>query len=249
MNDYYNFYVDNVVFRITKQTLLNHPNFLLTKIITQNETSQYVVPYDAITTHQYVIDRDANSMSIIFSNLRGYYIDVESIRSEELKNKVCEDMGIFCMFGPDVNLENIDDDILQTGDENTSLPIQEQFRSNDKDPMWLVEGGLKSVDEGTMASISTNKYLIDEIKKINVEQNNNDTSDDDISNDNECYENEDVVINMPFVSLNEHLYKIGGELESSENLEEYILNNYKFHNEDSDSEDDSDEDDKERSFE
>jgi len=103
--------VDNKKFVVTRATLLNYPESLLTKLVTNKKNDQYV----AIDGNTIYIDRDPESFTFVINFYRGYKFDIEEITDNVLKSKVIADLRYFGLYKDIISLN------LTDGDEDNEV--------------------------------------------------------------------------------------------------------------------------------
>lgn len=141
------FLVDDHKFVLTKMTLNNHPESLLTKIVNGDATDSSI-----IFNHQqslFYVDRDPEAFKYIIDYHRGYDINMNAIENKNLQAKILHDLKYFNLydintvvlnltennmedlkFGPDALNEMLESDQDQDQEEREVTPFLKQFIDN-----------------------------------------------------------------------------------------------------------------------
>lgn len=111
-NNLVTFLVDDRKFVLTKDTFDDYPHSLLTQIINR-ETQDKSILQDSINDNTFHVNRDPKAFKYIIDHLRGYDVDIDTIKNSNLKNKVLHDLKYF----------NIDYKIINLDVSSMSTPV------------------------------------------------------------------------------------------------------------------------------
>ncbi|MCJ7636444.1 MAG: hypothetical protein MUO21_03055 [Nitrososphaeraceae archaeon] len=102
-NNLVTFLVDDRKFVLTKNTFDDYPHSRLTQII-NHEIQDKSISKDAIHDNVFHVNRDPKAFKYIIDHLRGYDVDLDTIKNSNLKNKVLHDLKYFNIDYKIINL-------------------------------------------------------------------------------------------------------------------------------------------------
>lgn len=105
-NNLLTFLVDDRKFVLTKDTFNNYPHSLLTQIVNY-ETNDKTIYIDPSNKNVFYVNRDPKAFKYIVDHLRGYNVNIDNIKSNNLRAKVLMDLKYFNIDYKIINL-NID---------------------------------------------------------------------------------------------------------------------------------------------
>lgn len=125
------FLVDDHKFVLSKETFNDHPHSLLTHVIKYDTIDKHIV-LDKDHDNIFHVSRNPKSFKYIVDHLRGYDIDINSIKNINLRNMVLHDLKYFNL---DYNVINLDvpseQDDESNSIENILKPSNEDYDEKD----------------------------------------------------------------------------------------------------------------------
>lgn len=168
-NNLVTFLVDDRKFVLTKDTFNDYPHSLLTQII-NHETNDKTIYVDPSNNNVFHVNRDPKAFKYIVDHLRGYDVNLDNIKSHNLRAKVLQDLKYFNIDYKIINLnvdtEPVNEIFGEEALESLLNPIGHEYNRNNTPLLNQYQESLEKQFETKTETESENvSNLMNELNK------------------------------------------------------------------------------------